>query len=105
MGKEKAEARITLLPINRETFLDRVMVDAPAEEIPPHGLFHLAFNNSKKQLRGLMRYEAYGVLLPETGHVHIDTQYLQVRDFRNLQQMRDFLGEFGSFHINWLRGE
>ena len=105
MKREETEGNLTFLPINRETFIDRMMVDTPPEEEPPHGLFHLAFNNSKKQLRGLMRYEACGTLFPETGHVHIDTQYLQVRDFRNLQQMREFLGEFGNYHIQWLRGE
>jgi hypothetical protein len=105
MKRKDTTGNITLLPINRDTYIDRIMVDTPPEEEPPHGMFHLSFNNERKQLRGLMRYEAYGTLFPETGHVHIDTQYLKVRDFRSLQQMKDFLAEFGNYHINWLRGE
>lgn len=99
--QEKIEAKITILPINRATFIDRTN---PGEEVPTYGLFHVIFDNRKKQIRGFARHEAYGSLYP-SGHVHIDTNYLQVRDYRSLQQMIDFLEEFGDCHISWLRGE
>jgi hypothetical protein len=100
----EADPKITILPINRDMFLDRVVVDVSEEEVPAYGLFHVVFDNRKKQLRGFARHEAYGVLFP-SGHVHIDTNHLQVQIYRSLRQMIDFLEEFGDCHISWLRGE
>jgi hypothetical protein len=101
---QKTEDNLTFLPINRETFIDRMMVDAPVEEIPPCGLFHLSFNNKRRQKNGLQTCYCQGVLY-ETGHVHLDTNALQCNSFDTLDDMGEFLKQFGSFHIQWLRGE
>ena len=95
--------KITRLPINADTYIDRTIVDPPVEEVPPYGMFHITFSNKRKQLHGLERYDAQGTLY-ETGHVHLDTMHLQVRDFLSLQQMTDFIKEFGDCHVSWIRG-
>jgi hypothetical protein len=95
--------KITRMPINQATYIDRTIVDVPLDEIPPYGMFQVTFSNRKKQLHGLSRYEAQGTKYA-SGRVHVDTIYLQVRDFLSLQQMIDFMEEFGDCHISWLRG-
>lgn len=97
-------ARITRLPINGETYLDRTVVDRPLDEVPSRGMFLLRFSNKRKQLHGLERHDAEGTLY-SSGHVHVDTQLVQVHDFRSLQQMMDYFNEYGDCHISWLRGE
>ncbi|SRR5713226_1276905 len=105
MGKEKTELNITLLPINAETYRDRVMVDTPAEEVPPYGLFRLSFNNKRRPGRsGLQTCYCQGVLY-ESGHIHLDTNTLQYNNFDTLTEMEEHLEQFGSYHIQWLRGE
>lgn len=104
MKQEETTGNITLLPINKDTFLDRMMVDAPAEEVPPCGLFYLTFNNKRRQKNGLQTCYCQGVLY-ESGHVHLDTNSLQYNSFDNLDDMQEYLTRFGSFHISWQRGE
>jgi hypothetical protein len=41
----------------------------------------------------------------ETGHIHLDTNELPTQSFDTLTDMQDYLAQFGSFHIQWLRGE
>ena len=96
--------KIKHLPINKRSYQDRVLVDIDAEEVPPCGIFHVTFTNRKRQGKeGLTRFDAEGTLY-STGHVYIDTTYLQVCNFRSLLQMRAYLEEYGDCHIQWLRG-
>lgn len=104
MSREKADLNITFLPIDKNDYIDRVMVDAPAEEIPPYGLFRLAFNNKKRQKNGLQTCYCQGALY-ESGRVHLDTNALQRNNFDTLTDMQEHLEQFGSYHIQWLRGE
>jgi hypothetical protein len=71
------------------------MNDTPSitEEARP-GLFILTFSNSRKQ------GTCQGVLY-KSGHVHLDTQDIYVKDFDTLSQMRGYLKQFGYFSINW----
>ncbi len=93
---------ISRLPINPLTYIDRTIVDVEPDEIPSYGMFHVTFSNKRKQVNGLQRHTAQGALFT-TGHIHIDTMYLQVRDFQTLQQMREYIEQFGECHISWLR--
>lgn len=105
MSQEEKTGNLTFLPINKDTFIDRMMVDAPAEEVPPYGLFRLTFNNKRRQGRlGLQTCYCQGSLY-ESGHVHLDTNALQYKDFATLTEMEEYLAHFGSYHINWQRGE
>jgi hypothetical protein len=105
MSQKKTEGNITLLPINRDTYIDRMMVDTPAEEVPECGLFRLSFNNKRRQGRsGLQTRYCLGTLY-ESGHVHLDTNELPVNNFDTLTEMQEYLEQFGSFHIHWFRGE
>lgn len=105
MGQEKTEGNLTFLPINRDTFIERMMVTPPAKEVPPYGLFHLSFNNRKRQgKRGLQTCYCQGVLY-ESGHIHLDTNQLQPNTFDTLSEMEEHLEQYGSFHVQWLRGE
>ncbi len=104
MGQRNTEGNITLLPINRATFIDRMIVDAPAEEVPSCGLFYLSFNNRRRQKNGLRTCYCQGALY-ESGRVHLDSNELQPNCFDTLAEMQEHLEQFGSFHIQWLRGE
>jgi len=104
MEPEETTGNLTFLPINKATFIDRMMVDAPAEEIPPFGLFHLSFNNKRRQKNGLQTLYCQGTLY-ESGRVHLDTNALPTQSFDTLTDMEEYLAQFGSFHIQWLRGE
>lgn len=104
MKQDETTGNLTILPINPNTYIDRMMVDTPAEEVPPFGMFRLTFNNKRRQKNGLQTCYCQGTLY-ESGHVHLDTNALQYKDFENLTEMREYLGCFGSFHISWQRGE
>ena len=105
MSQGETEGKITLLPINPDTYIDRMMVDTLAEEVPSSGLFRLTFNNKRRQGRtGLQTCYCQGALY-ETGHIHLDTNALQYSSFDTLAEMEEHLEQFGSFHIQWLRGE
>lgn len=105
MREEKTDGNITLLPINPNTYVDRVIVDVPAEEVPDHGIFRLSFNNKKRQGRsGLQTRYCQGTLY-ESGRVHLDTNELQINCFDTLTEMQEYLEQFGFFHIQWARGE
>ncbi len=71
--------------------------------IPPYGFFFVTFDNARKRGRGrvVQHCEAWGAKMPESGHVKVDTQELQVRDFTSLQQMEDYLAQYGNYHIDW----
>lgn len=63
------------------------------------GLFTLSFNNRRRQgTQGLQTQECQGSLY-DSGHVHLDTELLQVRDFLSIQQMIDYLHEYGDCAI------
>lgn len=105
MKREETEGNLTILPINPATYIDRMMVDTPAEEVPTYGLFRLSFNNKRRQGRsGLQTCYCQGALY-ETGHVHLDTNALQYNSFDTLTEMEEYVGQFGNYHIQWLRGE
>lgn len=104
MSQEETTGNLTILPINPETYIDRMM-EAPEEEVPPYGLFHLSFNNKRRQGRsGLQTRYCQGVLF-ESGRVHLDTNELQHNSFDTLDDLQEYLKQFGSFHISWQRGE
>ena len=104
MKQEETTGNLTILPINPNTYIDRMMVDTPAEEVPPFGLFHLSFNNKRRQKNGLQTCYCQGVLY-ESGHIHLDTNALQQNSFDTLDDLQEYLKQFGSFHISWQRGE
>lgn len=63
------------------------------------GLFTVVFNNRRRQgMQGLQTHECQGSLY-DSGHTHLDTQLLQVRDFLSIQQMMEYLREFGDCMI------
>ena len=70
-----------------------------------YGLFTVKFDNSKKRGKGrtLQSCNAWGVLYP-SGHVHLDTPELRVHSWLSLDQMRDYLEEFGKCEIEWVWG-
>lgn len=69
------------------------------------GLFTLTFTNKKRQGRyGYRAYECEGTLYP-SGHVHLDTMDLPVRDYLTFRQMRDYVSSFGECSITWLTTE
>lgn len=64
------------------------------------GLFTVTFNNRRRQgTQGLQTHECQGSLYDETGHVHLDTELLQVRDFLSIKQMIEHLQEYGDCFI------
>lgn len=74
---------------------------------PQHGLFTVTFNNSKVRMRGKseVRYDASGYCFERTGHVFVDSNDLQVRDFGSMSQLRDYLDAFGVYRIVWNQRE
>ncbi|OLD63926.1 MAG: hypothetical protein AUF65_00830 [Chloroflexi bacterium 13_1_20CM_50_12] len=71
------------------------------EEAPAQGLFELTFSNSKTHgMHPLQTHHCQGVLY-DSGHVHLDTQYIQVTQFASLSQMCEYLDQFGYFKVNW----
>lgn len=70
-----------------------------APELLNPGLFRLSFNNRRRQgMQGPQTHECQGSLY-DSGHVHLDTQFLQVRDFLSIQQMIDYLHDYGDCAI------
>ncbi len=104
MKPGETEGNLTFLPVNINDFIDRTMVDVRAEEVPPYGLFRLTFNNKKRQKNGLQTCYCQGTLY-DSGRVHMDTNALQRNTFETLTDMEEYLQQYGSFHISWLRGE
>ena len=104
MKREETTGNLTILPINWQTVMDRKIVDAPLDEVPPQGMFYLSFNNKRRQKNGLQTCHCQGTLY-ETGHVHLDTNALQCSSFDTLDDMEEYLKQFGCYHISWLRGE
>lgn len=63
------------------------------------GLFSVTFNNRKRQgKQGLQAHMSQGVLY-HSGHVNLDTPLLPVVTFLSIQQMVDYLEEFGDCAI------
>lgn len=67
-------------------------------------VFIVTFNNSKKRKPGTphQQYDAVGVEFQRTKHIALDTTYLPRNTFRNLEEMREFLGTWGRYEITWM---
>lgn len=65
-------------------------------------LFSLVFNNRKRQgwRKHVQHAECEGTLYT-SGHVHLDTVELACTDFMTLQQMRDYVEQYGDITILW----
>jgi hypothetical protein len=69
-------------------------------ELLKPGFFTISFNNKKRQgTQGLQTHTCQGALFEDTGHVHLDTSVLQVRDFTSLGQATSYLEQFGDWTI------
>ena len=71
------------------------------QERPPYGMFHLRFNNRRKQIRGYQSHECMGALFDD-GKVYINTLAFPQREFHNMSEMEDALNEWGE---HWIRFE
>ena len=71
------------------------------QPVPKYGMFHLNFNNRKKQGRGYKTEECMGALYPD-GLVHINTTAFPTREFATMGEMREALEEWGDC---WVRFE
>ncbi len=69
-------------------------------------VFIVIFDNSKRLAgKPLQRYDAVGVQFVRTGHVVLDTHYAPRATFRNIEEMREVLGQWGKVEMTWMEQE
>ncbi len=68
--------------------------------------FIIVFDNSKRLAgKPLQRFDAVGVQFQRTGHVVLDTHYAPRASFRNIEEMREVLGQWGKVEMTWMEQE
>lgn len=68
--------------------------------------FIIIFDNSKRLAgKPLQRYDAVGVQFTRTGHVVLDTYNAPRSTFRNIEEMREVLGQWGKVELTWMEQE